>query len=224
MQAFRHHARARGVRYLADEAVGLARSGERIERVRLASGEEIASAAVVNAGGPWAAAVAAMAEIDLPVRARCRSVFVFDCRAEIADCPLIIDTSGVWARREGAHFICGVSPPEDQDPDDPPLEVDHHLFDDIVWPALAHRVPAFEAVKVVSSWAGYYEYNTFDQNGIVGRHRTIENLYFANGFSGHGIQQSPAVGRGLAELIAHGAYRSFERIVEGRPLRELNVI
>ena len=88
-----------------------------------------------------------------------------------------------------------------------------------------------EAAKVVNSWAGYYEYNTFDQNGIVGRHPAIESLIFATGFSGHGIQQSPAVGRAVAELIVHGSYRTldlspfgYERISAGKPIRELNVV
>jgi glycine/D-amino acid oxidase-like deaminating enzyme len=96
---------------------------------------------------------------------------------------------------------------------------------------LAERVPVFEAAKVGRSWAGYYEYNTFDQNGIVGRHPEHESLIFATGFSGHGIQQSPAVGRAVAELIAHGSYRTldlspfdYERISRGRPIRELNVV
>ena len=112
-----------------------------------------------------------------------------------------------------------------------PLDVQHQEWDDMVWPTLADRVPAFAAAKVVNAWAGYYEYNTFDQNGIVGRHPKIENLIFATGFSGHGIQQSPAVGRAVAELIVHGRYRSldlspfgYERISAGAPIRELNVV
>ena len=232
LQAFRRKARSLGVRYLADETVALDRRGGRIEGVRLASGETLPAGAVVNAAGPWAAKVAAMADLDLPVRGRRRSVFVFDCRESLPGCPLVIDTSGVWFRPEGAHFICGMSPAEgEEDPDDVPLEVEHHLFEEAIWPALARRVPAFEAVKVLSSWAGYYDYNVFDQNGIVGRDPDIENLYVANGFSGHGLQQSPAVGRAVAELIAHGAYRTLdlsplgpERIRAGRPLRELCVI
>ena len=145
--------------------------------------------------------------------------------------PLTIDPSGVWVRPEGAHYICGVSPPSWRDPDDAPLEVQHDEFDDVVWPALAARVPAFEAVKPVSAWAGYYEYNTLDQNGLVGRHPAVANLVFANGFSGHGIQQSPAVGRAVAELIAHGRYLSLdlgplgvERVIANAPLRELAIV
>ena len=105
------------------------------------------------------------------------------------------------------------------------------LFEETIWPALAHRVPAFERLKVVGAWAGYYEMNTFDQNGIVGRHPALANVYLANGFSGHGIQQAPAVGRGIAELIVHGAYRTLdlsalgpERLLAGRPLVERNII
>jgi len=109
--------------------------------------------------------------------------------------------------------------------------VDERLFYDTIWPILAARVRAFEAVKLIRSWAGYYEMNIVDHNGIVGPHPSLANVFFANGFSGHGLQQSPAVGRGIAELIVDGGYRSldltplaFTRLVEGRRLVELNVI
>src|SRR5690606_35498345 len=111
------------------------------------------------------------------------------------------------------------------DPDDLPLEVDHDSFEARLWPALAERIPSLERLKVMSSWAGYYEMNTVDHNGLVGRWPGFANLYAATGFSGHGIQQAPAVGRGLAELIVHGGYRSLDlsdlspvRLVENRPL------
>lgn len=231
LQALKRKARAFGAAYVTGEAVALERTGDRITTVRLADGSRVACASVVNAAGPWAARVAALAGVDLPVRARRRCVFVFACRAALPACPLVIDPSGVWFRPEGAQFIGGVAPVPDQDPDDAPLEPDWPLFDDVVWPALAARVPAFETIKLQRAWAGYYEHNTLDQNGIVGRHPEIANLLFANGFSGHGIQQSPAVGRAVAELIVHDRYRTldltplgFERIAAGKPLREHAIV
>ncbi|HEY7607837.1 MAG TPA: FAD-binding oxidoreductase [Alphaproteobacteria bacterium] len=231
MQAFRRKARALGAEYLTAEAVGIEREGRRVTAVRLAGGGRLACGTLVNAAGPWARAVAAMAGIALPVEARRRSVFVFDARRRLEACPLVIDTSGIWFRPEGEYFICGTSPPEAEDLDALPLEVDHRQFDEVLWPALAARVPAFEAIKPVNAWAGYYEYNTFDQNAVLGAHPALGNFLFANGFSGHGIQQSPAAGRAIAELIVHGRYTSldlsifgYERIAAGRPVVEKNVI
>ena len=226
MQAFRHKARERGVEYIDDEVVGLAP-----RRATLRSGRTIDARTIVIAAGPWSGEVAAMAGIALPVEPRRRSVFVFDCREKLPLLPLTIDPSGVWFRPEGRFYLAGTTPAPGNDPAGAPLEVQHQEWDDMVWPALAHRVPAFEAAKVVNSWTGYYEYNTFDQNGIVGRHPEIDSLVFATGFSGHGIQQSRAVGRAVAELIVHGSYRTldlslfgYERISAGRPVRELNVV
>jgi FAD-dependent oxidoreductase domain-containing protein 1 len=231
LRAFRAKAVAQGARYVAGEAVGLSVAGDSVTRVSLADGTRLAGDAVVNAAGPWAGKVAAMAGVDLPVRAKARSVFVLASPADLPDCPLVIDPSGFWVRPEGRHFVTGAPPRAGEDHDELPLEPDHALFEEVIWPALAARIPAFEQLRVVNAWAGYYEMNTFDQNGIVGPHPAIANLYFANGFSGHGIQQSPAVGRGIAELIVHGRYRSldlsplgFERLAAGRALIERNVI
>jgi glycine/D-amino acid oxidase-like deaminating enzyme len=158
-------------------------------------------------------------------------VFIFSCPDALPGCPLVIDTSGIWLRPEGRQFICGFAPPEDQDHDDAPLEVEYEAFDSFIWPSLAERVPAFEAIRMTGAWAGYYEMNVFDHNAILGLHPDCDNLYFANGFSGHGLQQCPAAGRGVAELIRFGEYRSldlspvsFARILEKRPLLEKNVI
>jgi FAD-dependent oxidoreductase domain-containing protein 1 len=226
MQAFRRKARELGAQYVADEVVKLAPNA-----VTLRSGATIEARTVVLAAGPWSGEVAATAGIALPVEPRRRSVFVFDVREPPGPTPLTIDPSGTWFRPEGRFYIGGTTPAEGNDPPTAPLEVQHQEWDDMVWPALANRVPAFEAAKVVNSWAGYYEYNTFDQNGIVGRHPEIDSLVFATGFSGHGIQQSPAVGRAVAELIVHGSYRTldlspfgYERISAGKPIRELNVV
>jgi len=231
LQAFRRKAQALGARYVAQDVTGFVRAGPRVTAAVLADGSTVACDAAVNAAGPWAASVATMLDVDLPVRARRRCVFVVACREALPRCPLVIDTSGVWFRPEGQYFICGASPEEAEDPDDAPLDVDERIFHDAIWPALAARVAAFEALKLVHSWAGYYELNVFDHNGIVGPHPSLANVFFANGFSGHGLQQAPAVGRGVAELIVDGAYRSldltplsFRRVVEGRRFVELNVI
>lgn len=233
LQAFRRKALALGVTYVAQAATGFVRAGRRVTAVTLTDGSAVPCDVAVNAAGPWAARVAAMLDIDLPVRARRRCVFLFACRTVLPGCPLVIDHSGVWFRADGPNFLTGTPPRKGEpDPDDAPLdEVDERLFSDRIWPVLAARVPAFEAVKVLKSWAGYYELNTVDHNGIVGPHPSVENVVFANGFSGHGLQQSPAVGRGVAEWIVDGGYRSldltplaFERLVQGRRLVELNVI
>jgi glycine/D-amino acid oxidase-like deaminating enzyme len=231
LQAFRRKARAAGVVYRTGEVVAIARDGRRIASLALADGSRLACAIAINAAGPAAGKVAALAGAALPVEPRKRCVFVFAARAALADAPLVIDPGGVYFRPEGAHFVAGVSPSPERDPPDPDFTVDEALFDDIVWPALARRVPAFAELKRLSAWAGHYDYNRFDQNGLVGPHPALDNFFCATGFSGHGMQQAPAVGRGVAEWIAHGAYRSLDlsplavaRVAENRPLRELNVV
>ena len=231
LQAFRRKARALGAEYHKDRVVGLTLEKSRISRAVLASGEEIAAGAFVNASGPRAAEVAAMAGIDLPVRPRKRNVYVFDCRTSISNMPLLIDSSGVYVRPEGSQYICGVSPPEDEDPDCLDLEVEYRWFEETVWPALAARIPAFAAIKQTGAWAGHYAYNIFDQNAVIGSHPKIDNFYFANGFSGHGLQQSPAVGRAISELITGGRFRTLDltrfgyaRFAGNAPVRELNLV
>jgi len=123
--------------------------------------------------------------------------------------PILVDASGVYIRPEGPHFVAIISPSDDADPDEPPLDPDFTLFDEVIWPTLAARVPAFEALRVERAWAGYYEYNTADQNGLVGRFGA-DNAFIATGFSGHGLQHSAGVGRGMAELLVEGAYSTID--------------
>ena len=231
LMLLRNAARAKGARYIHGEVCGISRDSSRITDVTLANGERIACDTLVNAAGPQAGGVAALAGIALPVEPRKRSVFVVACRTPLPGMPLMVDPSGVWIRPEGEMYICGVSPPEDADPRATDFEVDYAQFDDIVWPVLAHRVPAMEALKLQRAWAGHYDYNTLDQNAVVGRHPDIVNFIFANGFSGHGLQQSPASGRAVAELIVHERFVSldltifgYERVMARRPVKELNVI
>jgi glycine/D-amino acid oxidase-like deaminating enzyme len=168
--------------------------------------------------------------VEIPVESRKRCVFVFESKGRFDDCPLVIDPSGLYFRPEGRTFLAG-GPPPDPDPDCDDFEVNWPQFEEELWPLLARRVPAFEALKLVRAWAGHYDLNIFDHNAIVGRLPGFENAYLAAGFSGHGIQQSPAIGRGLAELIAHAQYLtldltafSYDRITAGKPLLERNVI
>ena len=225
-------ARSQGANYLRGEVTGIDVAGHRVTGLDLADGTHLDCGVVVNAAGPWAGRVAALAGIDLPVQARRRTVFVIGCKAAMPDFPLLIDRSGFWIRPEGPHYIGALAPPvESDDPNEPPLEPELDTFETQLWPALAARIPAFEAAKLERAWAGYYEYNTFDQNGILGLHPSLDNLVFMNGFSGHGIQQAPVVGRGIAELILTGRYATLDlndlgiaRLIDGRPLREHNVI
>jgi glycine/D-amino acid oxidase-like deaminating enzyme len=222
-------ARSQGARLMRAEVTALQTRGRRVEAVGLADGTRLSCGYLVNAAGPWARSVASLAGVDLPVFARRRTVYVVACHTAMRPFPLLVDPSGFWVRPEGSRFIAGLAPTED--PDDAPLEPDYEAFESSLWPALAARVPAFEAAKLERAWAGYYEMNVFDCNGIVGLHPEITNLGFLNGFSGHGMQQGPVVGRGLAELILHGHFATldlaplgYERLLNGRPLRELNVI
>lgn len=229
LTAFARKARSQGARFVRGEVRELEMRDRRVASIGLADGSRIACGHLVNAAGPWARSVARLAGVDLPVFARRRTVYVVACRATLKPFPLLIDTSGFWIRPEGAGFIAGLPPGDD--PDDAPLEPEYDAFESLLWPALAARMPAFEAARLERAWAGYYEMNVFDHNGIVGLHPEIANLGLMNGFSGHGMQQGPVVGRGMAELILRGRFVTvdlaalgYERLLEGRPLLELNVI
>ncbi|KAA8586584.1 hypothetical protein FQN60_000420 [Etheostoma spectabile] len=220
----------------------------RVEQVQMPNSLEyqpVECAIVVNAAGAFSAKLTEMlgigfgpkhsiAGIPLPVEPRKRYVYVVHCPdGPGLDSPFLIDYSGVYFRREGlgGNYIAGRSPEEAEEPDTSNLEVDHQFFEDKVWPSLASRVPVFEKLKVRSAWAGFYDYNTFDQNGIIGMHPLINNMYFATGFSGHGLQHSPAVGRSVAELILDGNFTTldlsglgFRRILAKEPMLERNIV
>lgn len=230
---FRRKAREAGAEYLADEVVGLDRTGSRVTGVRLASGRTVACGTVVNASGTRGAKVAAMAGIQIPIEPRKRFNWVIQA-AEPLDrpLPLVIDPSGAFAREVGGGtYMAGGHADVDPAVDHDDFAMDHDLWLEKIWPALATRIPAFERVKVISEWAGQYDYNTLDQNAITGPHPEIANFLFLNGFSGHGLQQSPAMGRATAEWIVHGGYRTldmsdfhYQRIAEGRALVEGAII
>lgn len=227
-------ARERGVEYITGEVVEMTlnASGANVDSVTLATGQVISCGTVVNASGPRAKLTAAMAGIDLPVEPRKRYTYIFDAAEPLdRDLPLTIDPSGVHMRSDGRYYLAGCPPDDDGPVDYDDFDADHSIWEEKVWPMLAHRVPAFERIKVINMWVGHYAYNTLDQNAIVGRHTRVSNFVFANGFSGHGLQQAPAIGRGLAELIATGGYQSldlspfgYERIERGEKFAEKAVI
>jgi FAD-dependent oxidoreductase domain-containing protein 1 len=229
---FRKAALARDVKLVAGQVTGIGQNGA-VTALTLANGEHYKVGALVNAAGPGAGAVAAMAQIDLPVSAAKRYTYVVDC-PDAPDAmrrgPLTFDVTGEYFRPEGRNFIWGFTPSEAEEPVNIDFEMDESWFENRIWPALASRVKAFETVKMIGSWVGHYDYNWFDQNGIIGRHPSISNFYFGNGFSGHGIQQGPATGNAIAELICFGDYRTlelralgYERLLRQEPLYEKNI-
>lgn len=235
MQSLKAKAVSQGVKYLRAEAVGVVHSRHdgvaHVEALLLADGTRIACRAMVNAAGAWAKPVAGWLDIDLPVHGKRRTVFNLSSPAKLPQCPLLIDPSGIWLRPEGHGFIAGFCPEEGNDGNDIPLDVEHDAFENFVWPTLAERIPGFEALRVESAWAGYYEMNLFDHNAIIGLHPSCDNAYFANGFSGHGLQQSPAAGRAIAELVLTGRYQTldvsplgWERLLRNEPLLEKCII
>ncbi len=231
LMAFLKKAKALGVIYCEDEVIAIERTGNTITGVVLSGGGRINCGCLVNAAGPAAGKIARMVGIEiLPVSPRKRFVYCVDCRTELQDCPLVIFPNGVYFRPEGNIFICGVSPPDD-DPECSDFVVEYGLFEQVIWPTLAQYVPAFEKMKLLRAWAGHYAFNIMDQNAILGPHPEVKNFFLANGFSGHGLQQAPAVGRALSELISTGAYQSldlsafsFERLITGALIMERNVV
>lgn len=232
MQGMRNKARANGVDWIRDEAVALERNGGRINSVTLASGTTIECGSLVNAAGSWADDLCSYAGVEIPVEPHKHCIFVFACREEMpSDMPAVIAPSGAFCRPEGMYFLSTIDLETNTRAARDDYRVNAAEFEEHIWPDLAEIIPAFESVKLMRSWAGHYEYNTFDQNGIVGPHAEVSNLLLANGFSGHGLQHSPGIGRGLSELITYGEFRtldlsplSHERIVNGEPLLENLVI
>ena len=229
---WKRSARELGVEFIHNSVVSMTKTDTTVQSVTLASGETVACGTVVNASGPRAVLTSRMAGIEIPVEPRKRHTFIFAAAEKLdRDLPLTIDPSGVHMRSDGQYYMAGCPPDDDGPVDYDDFSPDHSIWEEKVWPVLAHRVPAFERIKLMNSWVGHYAYNTFDQNAIIGAHPDVTNFIFANGFSGHGFQQSPAMGRGIAELIATGDYQtldltpfSINRIIAGEKFPEQVII
>jgi glycine/D-amino acid oxidase-like deaminating enzyme len=210
LQGFIKKARSLGVHYVYDEITKILKEGSRVTGVVTLKGDSYSAGVIVNAAGPWAAEVGRMAGLNLPVDAVRRMVFVFQ-PSEIFDydLPLVIDVSGLYFRHEtGKVIMTGMSIL-----DEPPgfnFKVDNSFFSQTMWPILADRIPVFDRLKLIKGWAGLDEINRLDSNALLGAHLELEGFYMAIGFSGHGFQQAPAVGKAISERIRLGRYETVD--------------
>jgi FAD-dependent oxidoreductase domain-containing protein 1 len=226
LMGYKAKARSLGAQYIKGEVVELVSAGGRISGVKLTSGGSLTAKFVINCAGAWAARVAQMAGVKLPVEPVKRQVFALDPAVKPeGPLPLTILPSGLYFRTEtGDQILLGKS--MDEDPVGFDFNWDDKRFMEILWPELAEFVPSFDTLKLVRGWAGLYAVNTLDGNAILGEWPDLKGFFLANGFSGHGLQQGPAVGRYLAELIIGltptldlSIFRP-ERILENKPLSE----
>lgn len=228
LRAVRATAKELGVEYLGADATRINVQDSLATGVTLSDGAKISADWVVNAAGALSAKVMAGLGIDLPVLPKKRTVFNLKTPLSNTDFPMLFDISGAWIRPEGSGFIASIAPDPNNDPDaEGDFEPDYYLFEDCLWPNLAHRIPELESLRMTGAWAGHYEVNTLDHNGIIGPHDEISNLMFATGFSGHGLMHAPAVGRSIAELIRTGGFETldlsplgFTRITTNTPINE----
>jgi len=232
---WRNKAQENGVEYIENEVVDIIKnkSGDRVLCIKLTSGELITGENFINASGPRAAVTSKMAGIDIPVEPRKRFSWIFKAEKPLdRQLPLTIDPSGIHVRENGGGtYQAGGHGVEDPAVGFDDFTMDHDLWEEKVWPVLAHRIPNFESIKLMHDWAGHYSMNTLDQNAIVGPHNEVQNFFFLNGFSGHGTQQAPAMGRAVSELLTYGAYQTldmtplhYERLMKGNQLVEKAVI
>ena len=231
----KNKAQENGVEYIENEVTAFTKnnSGDRINNIKLASGETVNGENFVNATGPRAALISKMAGINIPVEPRKRYSWIFKAESPLdRDLPLTVDPSGFHVRENGGGtYQAGGHGVYDPAVNFDDFEMDHDLWENTVWPILFNRIPQFESLKLVSQWAGHYAMNTLDQNAIVGPHTEVKNFMFLNGFSGHGTQQAPAMGRGLGEYLVYGKYKTldltpfhFDRIGKGKSIIEEAVI
>ena len=232
MQGYIKRGKKLGVEYLYEEVTGIEVKRKKIKGVITNKDEQISCRIVVNAAGPYASIVGKMAGIDLPVEPVRKMAYVFDPKIKFDyDLPLVIDTDGLlyFRHESGKTILTGKSIP-----DEPPgfnFEWDRNFFMQVVWPQVARRIPALDTAKLMRGWAGLYAMNRIDGNAIIGHFGDVEGFYGAVGFSGHGLQQSPAIGKCLSELIQFGKYQtidlscfSFDRFKTGKLVFEEEMV
>ncbi|MCF8566515.1 FAD-binding oxidoreductase [Alicyclobacillus tolerans] len=209
MQGYIKQAKHLGAQYVYETVTSLAVDEQgRMLGVKTQGGDLYRAPIVINACGAWSGDLSQTIGANLPVKPLRRQVFHFDPAIPLKKpLPLVVDKSGVYFRHEGPKVIAGLS-------NDVPYAYDFHweksFFESEIWPVLADRCPNFERVKLERGWAGLYDYNVVDHNGIVGAHPQVEGYYVATGFSGHGLQHAPAVGKSMSELIRLGRFETVD--------------
>jgi glycine/D-amino acid oxidase-like deaminating enzyme len=226
LMGYKAKARSQGADYLQGEVTAITTRGGRVTGVKLAPNESLVAPSIINCAGAWAAEIASTAGANLPIMPVKRQVFALDTAVKPqGPLPLTVLPSGLYFRTDtGGVILLGKSMAED--PTGFHFTWDDKRFIEILWPELAEFVPAFDRLKLVRGWAGLYAVNTLDGNAILGQWPERAGLYLANGFSGHGLQQAPAVGRYLAELVLNLPISldlsifSPNRILDNTPLSE----
>lgn len=230
LMGFKRMARSLGVEYVTAEATALEADDVAVRAAQLSDGRTVTGDVFVNACGAWCAALSETAGISLPVEPMSRESYFLRCESELEPLPFVKTETDLAFRPEGSGYVGGV--PDWSEQPGWNFEVSHAYFDDVVWPALANRIPAMSNIRLERSWRGHYARNSLDYSPILGRcGGNRDNLILANGFSGHGIMHAPAAGRGIAERILHGEWRSidlscfgYRRIPENRPYREKGIV
>jgi FAD-dependent oxidoreductase domain-containing protein 1 len=230
LQGFKRKAIDLGVTYVVDEVVSLETSGKAVRSAKLASGAGIAAGHFVNAAGAWAAQIASMAGMALPISPLRRFEHYFTCGNPMEKLPYVKDVQRLAFRSEGQGFSGGLV--DSNEARGFNFDVDHDYFERVVWPAAAHRFPPLESAKCHRTWAGLYEQCELDGNPIIGNWPgTLDNFHVCAGFSGHGMMHAPAAGRAIAERIVLGGDRSIDlsrlgyaRVIEGRPYAERGIL
>ncbi|MEX2643667.1 MAG: FAD-dependent oxidoreductase [Acetobacterales bacterium] len=227
LMGFRKKAQSLGATYIQDRVVGLEANNTRVERAVLESGRKIEAQMFVNTANCWGPDICAMVGMKVPVYPMRRMNFYYLCQDQLESYGLTRHiSSGASFRPEGAGFITGLTRLDE--PAGFNWDVDYDLFDSIIWPALAHRMKAFESIKMQRGWAGHYDICSLDGNAIIGPWiGGLSNFHIALGFSGHGLQQAPAIGRALKELLLDGGFQTldlsrftYQRVIDDNPIPE----
>ncbi|MBX9974734.1 FAD-binding oxidoreductase [Cytobacillus firmus] len=208
MLGYVKYAKKLGAEYIYDEVDSLITETGQVKGIKLADGREFHAPVVVNCAGAWASILGDKAGLPLPVVPLPRQIFQFDIKEPLKNyLPLTMDPTGVYFRHEGEKFITGYA--EEIEPGIN-FKWRRSAFEEHIWPVLANRIKNFEHAKIERGWSGLYDFNTEDHNAILGEYPTMKGYYVAFGFSGHGMQQAPAVGKCLSELIRTGNYQTMD--------------